>query len=154
MKLNGRFFPFEEDRNENNPEKDFPIEEKVRDFSGKERMFEITYRDVGLGFVVDAIEKVKGEGGYFFSVFDSTSPYLALGKLRDKMRCALSTRNLYKEGGRFYPTHDTIQGRITSVDGQVGFVVDGIPLSLEQFAMIAEMHEGWDFTFTIADRCE
>lgn len=154
MKLNGRFFPFEEDRKENDPDQDFPIQETVNDFAGKERHFEIKYHDAGLGFIVDAYEKVKGEG-YHFSAFDTTSPYIALGKLRDKMRRRLSTRHIYKEKGRYYPSHDTIRGRITSSDGSdVIFVVDGIPLSLQQLGKMANMYEGWEFTFRFIDHAE
>ncbi len=154
MKLNGRFFPFEEDRKENDPEQDFPIQEKVRDFSGKERQFEIRYHDAQLGFIVDAIEKVKGDGGYYFSAFDTSSPYIALGKLRDKMRRRLSTKHIYKEKGRYYPSHDTLRGRITYRDSQVLFVVDGIPLSLKQLGKMAETYEGWEFTLRFIDRSE
>lgn len=154
MKLNGRFFPYEQDREENNPERDFPIKEKVRDFSGKEREFTITYHDVGLGFVVHADEKVKGAGGYFFRAFDSNTPYRALGKIRDKIRKALSTRHLLKEQGRYYPAHDTLKGRLTCMDGKLFFVVDGIPLTLQQFGKMAEMHEGWEFSFRFVDSTE
>ncbi len=153
MKLNGKFFPFEEDRKENDPERDFPIKQSMRDFSGKEREFEIKYHDAGLGFIVDAIEKVKGDGGYHFSAFDTSSPYIALGKIRDKMRRRLSTRHVYKEKGRYYPSHDTIRGRITSSDGSdVIFVVDGIPLSLHQLGKMANMYEGWEFMLKFIDR--
>lgn len=154
MKLNGRFFPFKEDREENNPERDFPIKEEVRDFTGKERTFEITYHNAGLGFMVDACEKTKGEFGYMFSAFDANSPYLALGRLRDKMQRVLSTRHLVKEKGQYYASHDTLRGRISSRDGEVIFVVDGIPLSLQQFGKMAEMHEGWEFSFRFVDSTE
>jgi len=68
MRLNGRFFPFDEERKENDPDRDFPIKEEVRDFAGKERKFEITYHDAGLGYIVDADEhKGKKSSGYHFS---------------------------------------------------------------------------------------
>lgn len=111
MGWNGRFAPFEEERPENDPDTDFPIKEKVRDFSGKERSFEITYHNVGLGYTVMAVEKGK-DLGYQFSAFDANSPYLALGKLRGKMSKVLSTRHLVQEKGRFYPAHDTLRGRL------------------------------------------
>lgn len=48
-KWNGRFAPYDKGREGNDPEKDFPIRDEVFDYEGKERKFEITYRDFGLG---------------------------------------------------------------------------------------------------------
>ncbi|MDO8508559.1 MAG: hypothetical protein Q7S27_02640 [Nanoarchaeota archaeon] len=153
MKLNGRFSPFEEERNENDPDADFPIQEKTVDFQGKERAFEITNHAFGLGFIVQAVEQGKEEG-YVFSAFDPNSPYLALGKLRDKMKRALSTCHLVKEDGQYWPFHDTLRGRITSEEGNPILVVDGIPLSLEELGKMIVMHEGWEFTLRFIDRTE
>src|SRR6058998_2338059 len=122
MKWNGKYHPYGQEKNENDPEKDFPIQEMVHDFNGKERKFEITYRDVGLGFAVDAREIGKEEG-YEFSAFDATSPYLALGKLRDQIGKMLSTRHLIKREGKWNILHDTLKGRIAYNEGQALFVV-------------------------------
>lgn len=154
MKWNGRYLPFKEDRPANDPERDFPIHEGLRDFAGKQRHFEITYHDIGLGFIVDARENVKGDGGYQFSAFDGNSPYLALGKLRAKMSKALSIRHIYKEKGRYILAHDTLRGWITYRNGEVFFVVDGIPLSLKKLGKIAETREGWQFTLRFIDRTD
>jgi len=153
MKFNGKYFPFEEGKEENNPEKDFPIEDVVHNFTGKERKFKITFHEIGLGYIVDALEVGKYEG-YQFSAFDSMSPYLALGKLRDKMGKMLSSRHLIKREGRWSMLHDTLIGRISYDDGKAVFVVDGIPLSLDELGKIASSHEGWQFRLQIVDRTE
>ncbi len=142
MKWNGRYSPFEPEKADNDPDRDFPIREKVQDFAGKQREFEITYHDVGLGYTVQAEELGKEGLGY------------VLAALRDKISTALSTRHLKKEGGYYSPSHGTVKGRLTSRDGDLCFVVDGIPLSLEQFGKMAIMYEGWEFEMRIFDRCE
>lgn len=145
MKWNGKC--------DNDPEKDFPIQDEVWDFEGKERKFEITYRDIGLGYMLDARELGKEEG-YMFSAFDANSPYLALGKIRDKMHRALSTRHLIKRHGEWSIFHDTLKGRISCEDGRAVFVVDGVPLSLEDFNRIVLTYEGWQFSLKFADSSE
>ena len=147
----GRFFPYEDD-GVNDPSSDFPIQETVEDFTGRKRKFEIAMHEHGLGFTVQADEVEKDGLGYQFSGFDATSPYLALGRLRDKMRRVLSTRHLaVGELGGPLPVHDTLRGRITSSDGEVAFVVDGQPLTLSEFGTLVATHEGFDFTFRFLD---
>ena len=43
MKLNGRYLPFTPDREENDPDHDFPMKEEFQDFAGKTREFKIMY---------------------------------------------------------------------------------------------------------------
>jgi len=69
---NGRFHP--EEKYTNDPDKDFPIRDKVHDFAGKEREFEITFHKTGLGYSVQAVELGK-DPGYYFRAFDPNSPY-------------------------------------------------------------------------------
>ena len=100
-------------------------------------------------------DEVGTEGlGYHFSAFDPASPYLALGKLRAKMQRILAIRRLTKGQFGFFPSHDTLRGRITSDGGEAVFVVDGTPLSLTQFGQLVATHEGFDFTLRFLDRGE
>ena len=77
MKWNGRYLPFQPEREENDPDRDFPMKEEFQDFAGKKREFEFTYHDVGLGYTVQAEEFGKDGLGYLFSAFSSGSPNLA-----------------------------------------------------------------------------
>ena len=150
---NGRFSPYEEE-GDNDPNADFPIQETAEDFAGRKRQFEISMHELGLGFMVQA-DEVGADGlGYEFSAFDQASPYLALGKLRAKMQRTLATRHLTKAEFGFFPSHDTLRGRITSDDGEAVFVIDGTPLSLAQFGQLVATHEGFDFTLRFLDRGE
>lgn len=152
---NGRFHPVGENEQPNDPSKDFPMRETFVDFAGQERVFDITLRDVQLGYLVEADEVGKGYLGYQFATFSATSPYLALGDLRVKMRRALSTRHLKQSPeGHSLPAHDTLRGRITGdrdAEGPI-FVVDGVPLSLEEFGRLVQTYEGWQFSFRFVDR--
>lgn len=64
---------------------DFPIHESVEDFAGKQRKFVINCHEGGLGYTVRASEEGKDGLGYQFASYSETSPYSALGRVRDKM---------------------------------------------------------------------
>jgi hypothetical protein len=133
------------------------MRESFVDYAGQERVFDITLRDVQLGHLVEADEVGKDSLGYQFAAFNASSPYLALGDLRVKMRRALSTRHLeQRPDGHTLPAHDTLRGRITGDPAAEGpiFVVDGTPLSLEEFGRIVQTHEGFQFSFRFFDRDE
>jgi len=51
--------------------------------------------------------------------------------------------------------HDSLKGRITG-DGEGGvlLVIDGIPLTLEEFGVLLASHEGWDFSLKVRDALE
>ena len=134
---------------------DFPIREEVEDFAGKKRTFDITCFEGGLGYTVRAVEVgAKGEG-FEFAVYSETSPYSALGNLRDKMRREMATRHLARGELGLEMTHDALRGRITS-DGEQGalLVVDGMPVSLDELANIMRTHEGFTFELRIRDSLE
>ena len=142
-------------RNHNHdPGKEFPLREQIEDFSGKVRSFVITCHEGGLGFTLRAKEEGV-EDGYEFGAYTETSPYSALGRLRDKMAHALATRHLAGAPGEYHMTHDMLRGRIAS-DGEQGvvLVVDGRPLDLDDFAAILTSHEGWGFELHIVDPLE
>ena len=153
---NDRIHEWFESEAENDPEKDFPIKESVPDYTGKERKFEITKHEIGLGFIVQAEEVRKNGLGYFFSAFSPNSPYLALGRLREKMNKALATRHVIVKGKKCSPLHDTLEGRIDwdRKNEELFFVVDGRPITLEQMGKTMEMYEGWNFSLRFIDRSD
>ncbi|MBZ5638867.1 MAG: hypothetical protein LAO51_08950 [Acidobacteriia bacterium] len=134
---------------------DFPIREQVEDFAGRERTFVITCHEGGLGFTVRA-EEEGGQGfGYEFAAYSETSPYSALGRVRQKMHRGLATRHITGSPGGHTLLHDRLTGRITS-DGQRGvvLVVDGTPLDIDDLASILGSHEGRCFDLRILDALE
>lgn len=134
------------------PGTDFPIRETVEDAFGNERAFLITYHPAGLGYMVVAQEEGKEGLGYEFSALSETSPYHALGKLREKLYRSLAMRHITRRGSQYIPMHNTLRGRITwSPDEGLVLVVDGIVLTLEDLRTILEMHESWQFRLEIVD---
>ena len=133
-------------------ESDFPMREEFEDFSGKMRTFIIDCHEGPLGYTVRAREeKPKGEG-YEFAVYSETSPYSALGRLRDKARRSMATRHLSR--GRDM-LHDKLRGRITS-DGKGGvlLVIDGLAVEMDELARFLSIHEGYEFELSIIDALE
>jgi hypothetical protein len=133
-------------------QRDFPMREEVEDYAGRQRVFLITCHEGGLGFTVRATEQGREGTGYEFAAYSETSPYSALGRVRDKMRRGLATRHIVGSPGDYQMTHDQLRGRISS-DRETGVfvVVDGIPLTMEDLAHILSTHEGWSFELTILD---
>ncbi len=150
--LNGRWQVPEESGKGEDPDKDFPIREAFTDYSGQARHFVISYFRASLGFGVQAEEEGKDGQGYLFREFDPTSPYLALGRLRGRIREALSTRHIEQQDpGGFQATHQTVRGRISYSAEEVGFVIDGQFLTLQQFGKMVETFEGFEFRLDILD---
>ena len=131
---------------------DFPIEEEVEDHGGRTRLFLITCHEGPLGFAVRAQEKEAQGAGYEFAAYSETSPYSALGRLRQKMYRGLATRYITMSTHGYRMLHDKLSGRIAS-DGHGGavVVVDGIALSIDDLAHILTSHEGWSFDLKIID---
>ena len=136
-------------------ETDFPLREEVEDCAGKKRVFVITCHDTGLGYTVRAIEHGAQGMGYEFAAYSETSPYSALGQLRQKMHRDLAKRHVTGSPGNYRLLHDRLSGRITS-DGEGGvvLVVDGISLGIDDLASILQCHEGWNFEMEIVDALE
>jgi hypothetical protein len=136
-------------------EADFPMREEVEDYAGRTRSFVINCHEGGLGFTVRAEEEGRRGAGYQFAAYSETSPYNALGRLRQKMNQRLAMRHVTGSPGAYRMLHDRLSGRITS-DGRAGviLVVDGIALEIEDLASILRTHEGWDFELQIMDALE
>lgn len=134
---------------------DFPMREEVEDYAGKARVFVITCHETGLGFTVRAEEEGSRGPGYEFAAHSETSPYSALGRLRQKMCRGLATRHITGSPGTYRMLHDRLSGRITSDgDGGVVLVVDGTPLGIDDLASILASYEGWGFEMQIVDALE
>ena len=134
---------------------DFPIEEEVEDHGGRTRLFSITCHEGPLGFTVRAQEKEAQGAGYEFAAYSETSPYNALGRLRQKMYRGLATRHITKSLHGYHMLHNKLSGRIASDgNGNALIVVDGKPLSINDLAYILISHEGWSFDLTIIDSLE
>ena len=130
----------------NDPDSDFPIRQAFTDYSGQARRVVISYFPTSLGFGVQAEEEGKDGKGYFFREFDSMSPYLALGRIRGRIRQMLSVRHIERrEAKDFQATHQTVRGRISYSSEEVAFVVDGQFLTLRQFGKMVETFEGFEF---------
>jgi hypothetical protein len=131
---------------------DFPIREEFEDFSGKRRVFEITCHEGGLGYTVRATEEGTEHLGYQFAAYSETSPYGALGRVREKAYRGLATRHITEASGRYQMLHDELRGRITSDgDGGVLLIVDGIPLGIEDLESFLRSREGWELRLRIVD---
>ena len=134
---------------------DFPIREEVEDCAGRMRSFVINCHEGGLGFTVRAQEEGRRGAGYEFAAYSETSPYSALGRVRQKMQRGLATRHVTGSPGNYRMLHDRLSGRITSNGkGGVLLVVDGIALGLDDLASILESHEGWGIELQIVDALE
>jgi hypothetical protein len=134
---------------------DFPIREEFEDFAGRRRTFVITCHEGGLGFTVQASEEDAQQLGYKFASYSETSPYSALGRVREKTRRGLATRHITGAPGDYRMLHDSLRGRITSDgDGGVVLVVDGIPLGIDDLESFLRTHEGWEFEVRILDALE
>lgn len=149
---NGRWRVPDESGERDDPDKDFPCRQTFTDYSGQTRYFVVSYFHARLGFGVQAEEEGKEAQGYLFREFDATSPYLALGRLRGRIRTALATRHLEQpEPGNFQAAHQTVRGRISYSNGEVAFVIDGQLLTLPQFGKLVETFEGFEFRLDIRD---
>lgn len=149
---NGRFHHSDEEGGYDDPARDFPLRDKYTDCAGREHTFEVSYYEAPLGFSVTAEEVGKEGLGYQFSAFDANSPYLALYSVRQKIRQTLATRYVERQGHPHHvPTHDVIRGRITAGEGEAIFVIDGDPLSLEEFSKLVCTNEGWEFELRFLD---
>lgn len=134
---------------------DFPMREEFEDYAGKTRVFVISCHEGGLGFTVRAEEEGARGTGYNFAAHSDTSPYSALGRLRQKMYRGLATRHIRGQRGGYQMLHDTLRGRITSDgEGAVVLVIDGVPLRIDDLSSILASHEGWDFEMKIVDALE
>ena len=131
------------------------MDQDAEDFAGNLRHFEVTCHYNGLGYSVRAVEKDCEYNGYEFAAYSETSPYNALGRVRDKMYKGLATRHLKGSQGDFTMTHDTLRGHIGWTEERgVVLIVDGQVVTMENLADIFRGHEGWAVKVKITDALE
>jgi hypothetical protein len=65
-------------------QRDFPIREEFEDFLGEMRVFIINCHEGAFGYTVRAREEKPKDEGYEFAAYSETTPYSALGHLREK----------------------------------------------------------------------
>ena len=125
----------------------FPLLETFTDCYGRSRQFTIALRTTPGGYFLTGKEADKPQGGYEFGAYAEADPYIALGRLRDKIRKGLSTRYLIVENGRRLPSHNVLKGHV----GYGGFVVDGEFVPFEEFVTMLQTFEGHQFSLQLAD---
>ena len=131
---------------------DFPRREGFEDFSGKMRTFVVDCYEGPQGYTVRAREENPKGQGYEFAVYSETSPYSALGRLRQRARRSMATRHLSSGHDML---HDKLRGRIASDGhGRVLLVVDGLAVDMDELARFLSTHEGWEFELSIKDALE
>jgi hypothetical protein len=136
-------------------EVDFPLREEVEDCAGRRRSFVVTCHEGGLGFTVRATEEEGQGSAYEFAAYSETSPYSALGRVREKLHRGLATRHITGSPGGYRMLHDKLSGRITSdLAGGPLLVVDGVPLAVDDLASILKSSEGCSFELRITDALE
>ncbi|MCK5131463.1 MAG: hypothetical protein KAR40_04855 [Candidatus Sabulitectum sp.] len=132
--------------------KDFPLQQEAEDFAGRIRIFTVDCIELPMGYTVRAVENSTDYMGYLFESFSETSPYSALGKIRDKIRKALATRHITKSDYGYNMMHDELQGRITcDAQGEPALIVDGSHLTLDDLGHIFSSSEGFEFSLKIKE---
>jgi hypothetical protein len=125
----------------------FPKSEIFVDCCGTSREFAIDLLVNESGYFLRATERAEGENGYAFAASAESDPYLALGRLRQKISKGLSTRYLVPGKEPASLTHFVASGHI-SFDG---VVIDGRHVDYGDLARILTTHEGWQFNLEIVD---
>jgi hypothetical protein len=128
-------------------DEDFPLTETFTDCCGGTRSFEVHLTTTDGGYFLRATETGDGSGDYQFAAHHASSPWVALGSLRQRIREGLATRYLVKEEGSRQLGHERAVGHI-SYDC---VVIDGEEISFEEFASLLQTYEGWAFEIRIAD---
>ena len=125
----------------------FPRSETFTDCCGRNRQFTIELRTTPGGHFLTAKEAGKPPGGYEFGAYAEADPYIALGRLRDKLRKGLSTRYLIIQNGRRLPSHNVLKGHVS----YGGFVIDGEFVPFDEFVAMVQTFEGHQFSLQLAD---
>jgi hypothetical protein len=129
----------------------FPVTDEYYDYADNKRIFEINSQHSLNGWFLTATEQQAAEHGYEINAFSETSPYLALGEIRKKIRKALSVKYLDLSGNSVTLTHEKMYGSLIydRESESHGLLVDGRFLSMDEFERILSGYEGWEFDFSI-----
>lgn len=130
--------------------KTFPCTEEFVDCCGVARTFTLSVRTLPYSFVVEAREVTGSWCGYCFEVVSEGDPFTGLGRLRAKIRKALSQRYLTTDRGEVSLTHDTLAGWISND----GLVIDGAFLPWDELKRLLTIHEGFPIRIQLSDTSE
>jgi hypothetical protein len=100
---------------------EFPTSEVFVDCCGVHREFGFEPLETERGYFLRATERAADQPGYAFAAHSESDPYLALGRIRQRIREGLATRYLARETRPRSFTHDVAAGHIA----YEGLVVDG-----------------------------
>lgn len=129
---------------------DFPRIETWTDCRGRIRRFAVDVHTTDGGYFLRAREEGAESGGYEFAAHSEASPYLALGRLRKRIREGLAIQYLVREDGQRQLGHNKAVGRISY--GSV--VVDGEEIRFDEFVAMLQSYEGWQFSLSVVDPYE
>lgn len=130
--------------------------ETFTDFVGRERRFRIRMESTPNGLRAEAVEDGQQSGGYRFRVVAASGGAAeALSNLRRRMSQVLNVRHLLRDPktGDWGATHDILRGRI-DFDKETGsplIVIDGQPLTWDEFGRLMTEHEGFDFDLSFRE---
>jgi hypothetical protein len=134
---------------------------RIVDCAGKPHDFHFRTHLFGPGVALDAFELRHGDpAGYEFQLIgDPEEDLLALlGRLVEKIRRALSIRNLEEKTLGLQIADQTVRGRIKWDDAEDGrvplLVIDGREISWDEFGRMLMTFEGWQFKLEIRDKSE
>lgn len=135
---------------------EFPIEDTYTKADGRTVEFSISAAETPTGFSLEARETAESRGerlGYMFRAFSPTSPWVALGELRQKLRRHLSTRYVRRDHMGLHLTHDRLEAVVDYSEDEGGVVlqVDGDALRIDELWTILSAHEGFEVTLEIKD---
>jgi hypothetical protein len=125
----------------------FPRREVFVDCRGVSREFLIDFVRPDDHRFLQAVEVTDDEGRYEFAAMSETDPYLALGRLRQTIRRALSTRYLRENGDRLELAHDEVKGRIA----YEGVAVDGQFVRFDDLLKLLQSYEGFHFSLRMIE---
>ena len=134
----------------------------LTDADGEAHEFHFTTRILPTGISMEALEirNEKPEGYEFQVIGPLATDVLALfGQLFERIRKALSLKHLeMTEHGLHIANGDVVRGMIDCDDENVDriplLMIDGKPVTWEQFGRMLMSYEGWNFKLEIFDRSE
>lgn len=135
----------------------------ITDQWGVKRHFKISSFPVGTGLQTEAIEVVDNKNGrepYIFNIlsdFDSVREYAEL-MMREKIKRGINVRYLESVDGK-WEIGDKLElvGRIDPNNDiepsgfELGFVIDGQRITVEEFMRMVGPYGGWNFHFKLND---
>jgi len=138
----------------------------VKDKAGKEYHFKISSLVAGPGLLSEAIEvkdDVDDQNRYIFRILSefATEPEVATLKLKAKILRSINRTHMIKMNNEWQISEErNLSGRITSAldepdtTHKMVLIIDGKRITIEEFARMIEMYEGFDFSFQIVESSE